>query len=87
MERYQQLLNFIIIDILQIEQQHYSDQEIITPPITPIINSSFNKQPMSWELIHSCLLHPCDRGSTDNIYLHGSLCYDIRILIFNFYYT
>ena len=28
--------------------------------MTPIINSSFNKYPMSWELIHSHLLHYFD---------------------------
>ena len=26
--------------------------------MTPIINSSFNKHPMSWKLIHRSLLHP-----------------------------
>ena len=28
--------------------------------MTPTINSSFNKHPMSWELIHSHLLYPSD---------------------------
>ena len=54
----QQLLDFITIDILTLEQQHTSGQDIITLSINPIINSSFNTQPISWELIHFCLLHP-----------------------------
>ena len=33
---------------------------MITLPMTPIINSSFNKHPMSWDLIHCRLLHPSD---------------------------
>ena len=28
--------------------------------MTPIINSSFNKQLMSWEIIHLFLLHPSE---------------------------
>ena len=28
--------------------------------MNPIINSSFNKHPMSWELIHIRLLHPSE---------------------------
>ena len=59
-ERDQQLLEFIKIYVLKIEQQHPSGQEIITLPMTPIINSSFNKHPMPWELIHHHLLHPYD---------------------------
>ena len=43
----QQLLDFIIIDLLKIEQQHYLYQDIITIPMNPIMNSSFNKHPMS----------------------------------------
>ena len=35
----QQLLYFINIDLLNIEQQNYSDQYIINLPITPIIKS------------------------------------------------
>ena len=46
--RYQQLLDFIKIYVLNIEQQNYSYQTIITLPMTPIINSYFNKHPMSW---------------------------------------
>ena len=42
-ERYQQLLDGIKIDVLNIEQQHPSGQDIITIPMTPITNSSFNK--------------------------------------------
>ena len=51
-ERYQQLLYFITIDILKLEQQHPSSQDIITLPMNPRINICFNKHPMSWELIH-----------------------------------
>ena len=39
---YQKLLNFITIYILKIEHQNHSDQEIITIPMTPIINSYLN---------------------------------------------
>ena len=48
---------FITIDLLKIEQRHYSDQGIITLPMTPIINISFNKHSISWEIIHCCLIH------------------------------
>ena len=57
-ERDQQLLDSISIDVTNIEQQHYSDQDIITLPMNPIINSYFNKNTMSWELIHRRLIHP-----------------------------
>ena len=57
---YEQLLGLINIDVLNIEQQHPSGQDIITVPMTPIINSSFNKHPISWEFIHCRLLHPSD---------------------------
>ena len=53
-------MDFITIDVLKIEQQHYSYQYIITLPMTPIINICLNKHPMSWELIHRRLLHPSD---------------------------
>ena len=56
----QKLLDSITFDVFNIEQQHPSIQDIITLPMTPIINSSFNKHPMAWELIHSRLLHPPD---------------------------
>ena len=46
-ERDQKLLNFITMEILKIEQQHPSIQDIITIPMTPIINSSFNKHHIS----------------------------------------
>ena len=54
----QQLLDFITINVLKIEQQHYSDQDIITIPMNPIIKSYSSKNPMSWKLIHFLLLHP-----------------------------
>ena len=45
-EIHQKLLDFITIDVLKIEQQHISSQDIITLPMNPIINSSFNKHSM-----------------------------------------
>ena len=59
-ERYQKLLDFITIYVLNIEQQHPSSKYIITLPMIPIIYSSFNKHPMTWEIIHRCLLHHYD---------------------------
>ena len=59
-ERYQQLLDFIIIDVLKIEQQHSSSHDIITLPTNQIINSYFNKHLMKWELIHCRLLQPSE---------------------------
>ena len=47
-ERYQKVLEFITIDVLNIEQQHPSSRDIITLLMTLIINSSFNKRPMLW---------------------------------------
>ena len=45
-ERYQQLLDFIAIDVVKIQQQHRSSQDIITIIMNTIINSSFTKHPM-----------------------------------------
>ena len=56
----QQLLEFTATDVLKIEQQHPSSQDIITLFINPIINRYLNKHPMSWELINCRLLHPSD---------------------------
>ena len=53
----QPLLGFVTIDVLNIKQHYPSSQYIITLPMTPIINISFNKTPISWELIHHRLLH------------------------------
>ena len=55
-----QLLYFITIDILKLEQQYPSSQDIITLPMNPIINRSFNKQHMPWDLIHCRLLFHYD---------------------------
>ena len=44
-ERDQQLLYFITIDILKLEQKHPSSQDIITLPKNPITNSYLNKYP------------------------------------------
>ena len=57
-ERNQKLLDLITIDVLNIEQQHTSDQDIITLLMTPIINSYFNKHPISCKIIHCHILHP-----------------------------
>ena len=46
-ERDQLQLYSIKIDVLNTGKRHSSDKEIITLPTTPIINSYFNKQPMS----------------------------------------
>ena len=54
----QQLLDFIIIDLIKIEQEYSSDEEIINLTMTPITSSYFNKTPVSWELLHRHLLHP-----------------------------
>ena len=59
-ERDQKLLDLITIDILKLEHQHPSSQEIITLPMNPIINSYFNKHPISWYVIHRRLIHPSD---------------------------
>ena len=71
-ERDQQLLEFIAIDILKLEQQHPLSQEIITLPINPIIYISFNKTSMSWELIRHRLLHPT-YSVTKAMYYHRNL--------------
>ena len=59
-ERDKQLLEFITIDIIKLEQKYTSSQDIITIPMNPIIKSSLNKHPMSWDIIHCRLLHPYD---------------------------
>ena len=59
-ERYQQLLELITIDVLKIEWQHPPSNDIINIPMNPIINSYFNKHPMSWEIIHLWLIYPSD---------------------------
>ena len=48
----------ITIGVIKTEQQQYSDQDIITLPMIPIINSYFNKHPMLCKLIHHRLLNP-----------------------------
>ena len=65
-------MEFITIDTLKLDQQHPYSQEIITIPKNSIINSSFNKQPMSWEKIHWFLLHPSD-SSTKEMCRHKTL--------------
>ena len=49
-ERDHKLLDFITIEIVKVSQQKFSEQDIIILPVTPIINISFNKYTMSWEL-------------------------------------
>ena len=51
-EKYQQQQDFIIIDLIKVEQQQYLDQEIINIPMNPIIHIYFNKHHMLWEIIH-----------------------------------
>ena len=53
-------MDFIFIYVINIEQKHPSSQYIITLPMTPIVNSYFNKHPMLWETIYRRLLHPSD---------------------------
>ena len=62
-ERDQQLLDFITIDVIKIEQKQYPDQDIITLTMNLIINSSFNKHPMSWEIINFRLIHPSESAT------------------------
>ena len=64
-ERYQQLLDFITIYVLKIYQQHPSSHNIITLTTNIIINSSFNKHPMPWYIIHRLILHPYDSFMKD----------------------
>ena len=46
-ERDQQLSDFINIYTIKLEQKHNSSEDIINLSTNPIINSSFNKHPMS----------------------------------------
>ena len=57
-ERDQQLLDFITIYILKLGHQHSLSQDIIILSMNRIINISFNKNTMSWYLIHRHLLYP-----------------------------
>ena len=59
-ERDLELLEFITIDILKLEQQYTSSQDIITLLMNTIINIYFTKHPVSWDIIHHRLLHPYD---------------------------
>ena len=58
-ERYQKLLDFITIDVLNIGKKN-SSQDINTLPTTPTINSYLKKYPMLWELINLRLVHPSE---------------------------
>ena len=58
-------MEFITIDVIEVEQQQYPYQGIITLPMNPIINSYSNKHPMKWEIIHRRLLHPYDSFMTE----------------------
>ena len=57
-EIYQKLLYFIKIEIIEVEQQKSTENDIINLPMDPIVNISSSKHPMSWELIHRHLLLP-----------------------------
>ena len=47
-ERDQQILDFNTIDIIKLEYQQTSSQDIMNLPMNPKINIFLNKQPMSW---------------------------------------
>ena len=55
--RYQLLLYFIPIEILQVDKQPSSEQNIINLSMSITINIPFNETPMTWDLIHGLLLH------------------------------
>ena len=59
-EIYQKLLDLIKIETIKSEQQKYPEQNIINFTMYQIINSSFNKHSMSWELIHNHVIHTSD---------------------------
>ena len=56
-ERDQKILYLITIEIINVERQKSPVNYIITLTMYPILNISFNKHPISWELIHHSLLH------------------------------
>ena len=58
--RYQHLLDFIPIEIVKFDIQTLSETNTITIYTDPILNSSFNKNLIIWELTHNCLLHSSD---------------------------
>ena len=51
-------MDIIIIDVIKVEQNQFTNQYIVTMPMTPIINSYFNKHPMLGEINHFRLLQP-----------------------------
>ena len=53
----QHILDFITIEIINVEQQTSPENDIITFPMDPIINRSFNKHIISWEIFYRRLLH------------------------------
>ena len=57
-ERDQKILDFNTIDIIKLEYQQTSSQDIMNLPMNPKINIFLNKQPMSRYLINPRLLHP-----------------------------
>ena len=71
-ERDQQLLDFINIDIIKLEQQHNSSGDIINLSMNPIINRYINKHPISWDIIHRRLRHPSE-SVTKALFRHQTL--------------
>ena len=46
--RYQQLIDFIPIEIIKVYKKPLSEPNIITISVDHIINNSFNKTPITW---------------------------------------
>ena len=63
-ERYQKILDFITIETIKFEQQKSPEDDIITLPMDPIFNRSFNKNTMKWKIIHLHLINPYNQTIT-----------------------
>ena len=55
-----QLLEYILIDIIKVLKHPLLEQNIINISMDPIINISFKKSRMTWELIYCRLFHTSD---------------------------
>ena len=53
-------MDFVTIDILKLEQQYNSSEEIINLSMNLITNRSFKNHPISWETIQLHLIHPSE---------------------------
>ena len=71
-EIYQKLLDFIKIEITEVEQQKSTENDIINLPMDPIVNISSSKHPMSWELINCRLLLP-NESVMKSMFLHKNI--------------